>query len=144
MYLVLAYLWNNSAIGAYSCTSGTPPCPNGPETSGTGLLRTVTISSTAGYLIAAGAPWNKAVATVQVNSTDSTTNSTSTSSVTASSLTSSSASPTSTTSVVATTTSSSSKSAIALTAGYLLVVATSLVVIVGAGLAYLVIRRKFS
>ena len=58
MYLVVAYLWNGSAIGAYACT-GTTPCPTGPETFGTGPLRTVTLSSNPNYLLPAGKPWNK-------------------------------------------------------------------------------------
>lgn len=83
MYLVLAYLWNSSAISAYACTSGTgstaTPSTCSAESAGTGPLRTVTLSSTgslgasantasgAGYLIGAGAPWNKGVTVVQVN-----------------------------------------------------------------------------
>lgn len=67
MYLVLAYLWNGNPISAYACSGVPTPCPNGPTTYGTGPLRTVTISSAANYLIGAGAPWNKAVTTIQVN-----------------------------------------------------------------------------
>lgn len=54
LILVLAYLWNGSALSTY--VSGG---------SGVGPLRTVTISSS-GYDISAGAPWNKGVTTIQV------------------------------------------------------------------------------
>ena len=67
MYLVLAYLWNGNPISAYACKGVSTPCPNGPTSSGVGPLRTVTISSSASYLIGAGGPWNKGVATIQVN-----------------------------------------------------------------------------
>lgn len=89
MYLVLAYLWNGSDISAYSCTSGTPYSSSGSTTScttvngGTGPLRTVTLnpagsldpsaltSSGAGYLLSAGAPWNKAVTLIQITGSPS-------------------------------------------------------------------------
>jgi hypothetical protein len=67
MYLVLAYLWNGKPISPYACASTPTPCPNGPTTSGVGPLRTVTVTSSSGYLISAGGPWNKGLTTIQVN-----------------------------------------------------------------------------
>lgn len=66
MYLVVAYLWNGSNIGAYSCIGVPTPCPHGPTSSGDGPLRTVTLGASPGYLIQYGAPWNKAAAIIQV------------------------------------------------------------------------------
>ncbi|MGA2874923.1 MAG: hypothetical protein ABSE82_05195 [Nitrososphaerales archaeon] len=79
MTLVLAYLWNSTAISAYTCSVAPSACTSATESAGNGPLRTVTLNSVgsigatalttsgAGYIIGAGGPWNKGVTTIQVN-----------------------------------------------------------------------------